>query len=297
LLKRSKLTTDEIARLRRWADERLFDADYFPGVTMADVNRHNVMTEPAYFTAAEQILHGARERFYRDYLFDVRPTTDDRPYFFHTFRWKTAPHLFRTMGREWVPFIEWGYVVSVATLLQAALASVPLIALPLWRSRPRGIGAVFVYFACLGLGFMFLEMTLLQKFVLIFGHPLYAAAGVITTLLVVAGIGAARHARDARWPAAVIAALSIVAALPVPGEVMIGLVVPLAFFMGMMFPAGLVLVSPDKLPWAWGVNGCFSVIGAVLASVLAMDFGFAAVMVTAAALYATAGATFGRLRD
>jgi hypothetical protein len=65
--------------------------------------------------------------------------------------------------------------------------------------------------------------------------------------------------------------------------------------MGMMFPLGLEKIQPGMLPWAWGANGCFSVIGAVLASVLAMDFGFTAVLLTGAALYAGAGLTFRRL--
>lgn len=315
LVKRSAFATDEIARIRRWADERLFDVDYFPGVTPADVNQHNVMPEPTYFLAAQQLLFGDRERFYRDHLFNVRPATDDRPYFFHSFRWKTAPHLVRTMGRAWVPFVEWGYIVLVATLLQAAIASAVLIALPLWRSQQRGagIGAVFTYFACLGLGFMFLEMVMLQKFTLFLGNPLYAATVVVATFLTFAGLGAAqvgRRVHEARWPATTIVVLTLAYSLLLPFvsrqflavnevarvAVTVALLSPLAFCMGMMFPLGLSRVAPSSVPWAWGVNGCLSVIGAVLASVLAMDFGFPAVLIAAAMLYASAGATFARLR-
>jgi len=315
LVKRSPFTNDEIAHVRRWADERLFDVDYFPGVAAVDVNRHNVMNEPTYFLAAQQLLFGDREQFFREYLFNVRPVTDDRPYFFHFFRWKTAPHLLRTMGREWLPFVEWGYVVLVATLLQATIASVILIGLPLWfgRQRGEGIRAVFIYFACLGLGFMFLEIMMLQKFTLFLGNPLYAATVVVATFLVFAGLGASqvgRRVRGATWPAVSIVALLAAESVGLPVlfrlllassdvvRVMASILVlaPLAFCMGMMFPLGLDKTPAPLVPWAWGVNGCLSVIGVVLASVLAMDFGFTAVLVTAAALYACAGATFSCLR-
>jgi hypothetical protein len=258
LAKRSPFRPDELAGLRRWAEQCAFTVEEAP------VGRES--------------------------LFDVRPATDDRPYFFHFFRWQSAPALLRALGRHSVAVTEWGYIIAVATLAQAALGSAVLIGLPALRARPRG--AVLVYFASIGLGFMLLEITLLQKFVLILGHPLYAAATVLTTMLVLAGAGALRPMRDARWPAAVIIALGVAASLPLPGAVMFALLGALSYFLGMMFPTGLLRVSPQELPWAWGVNGCFSVIGAALAGVLAMEFGFRAVLLAAAALYAIAVAAW-----
>lgn len=313
LVKRTLFTDEEIARARRWAEERGFDVDYFPGAAERDVNLRNVMAAPEYFQAARSVLFGDREEFFRDHLFNVRPATDERPYFFHFFRWMSAPHLLRTMGKEWVPFVEWGYIVLVATLLQAVLASVVLIVLPLRSAVGGSRLTVFVYFACLGLGFMLLEIALLQKFILFLGHPLYSAAVVIATFLVFAGAGstqAGRRVRSAGRPATVIALIAVGCAAglspllnvflaaqeSVRVLLAVLLVAPPAFFMGMMFPLGLGKITPRMLPWAWGVNGCFSVIGAALASVLAMDFGFSAVMLTSAALYACAGAVFARLR-
>lgn len=314
LVKRSPFKDAEIAGVRAWADRCAFDVDYFPGATAQDVNLRNVMDEPTYFLAAQTILFGDREQFYRDHLFNVRPATDEKPYFFHFFRWKTAPHLVRTMGRQWVPFVEWGYVVLVATLAQASLASVILIGVPLWVGRGRNAAPTTAYFACLGLGFMFLEIALMQKCVLFLGNPLYSAAVVIATFLVFAGLGAVqtgKRVRAAQRPAAVVATVALLYAvglsaafnffLPAHELLRAGLTVallaPLAYFMGMMFPLGLARISPASLPWAWGVNGCFSVIGAVLASVLAMDFGFTAVLATAAVLYGCAGAVYPRLQS
>lgn len=312
LVKRSPFLADEIARVRRWADERVFDVDYFPGATETDVNRRNVMAEPIYYRSMQAILSDDREQFYRDSLFNLRPATDDQPYFFHFFRWKNAPYLVRSMGRQWLPFVEWGYIVLVATLVQATAASVVLIGFPVWFTVRGSRFAVLLYFACLGLGFMFLEIALMQKFVLFLGHPLYAAATVIATFLFFAGLGATqagRRVRSARWPAVMIFALTLLYlfALPVVFRVFmtaglaarfgltIALLAPLAFCMGLPFPLGLGWVPPALLPWAWGVNGCFSVIGAVLAGVLAMDCGFATVIGASAGLYAVAGFVFGRL--
>jgi hypothetical protein len=261
LVKRTPFREDERAGLRRWAQRCAF------AVQDAPVGRES--------------------------LFDVRPATDDRPFFFHFFQWRSAPAFLRALGRQSVAVTEWGYVVAVATLAQAVVASVVLIGFAARRAKRRGV--TFVYFGSIGLGFMLIEITWLQKFVLVLGQPLYAAATVITTMLVMAGVGALRPLRDARWPAIAIVTLGVAASLTLPGAAMFALLVVASYFMGMMFPAGLMRVSPEELPWAWGVNGCFSVIGAALASVLAMDLGFRAVSVTAAALYAIAGSVFRRL--
>jgi spermidine synthase len=318
LVKRTPFSQDEVARVREWAEQRVFDVDYFPGATEQDVNVRNVMAEPVYFRAAQAILIGDRERFYREHLFAVRPATDERPYFFHFFRWRSAPHLLRTMGTEWVPFVEWGYVVLVATLAQAAVASVVLIGLPLLVANRRMSETatrrwpVLAYFAALGMGFMFLEMALLQKFTLFLGNPLYAAATVIGTFLVFAGAGAAqagRRVRDARWPAMAIVLLALLSVPGLPAIFRAGLGWPEAarfamtslllalpaFFMGMMFPLGLSKISEPIVPLAWGVNGCLSVIGVVLAATLAMDFGFTVVIGAAVVVYGCAAAAYQRL--
>ena len=77
----------------------------------------------------------------------------------------------------------------------------------------------------------------------------------------------------------------------------LALIAPLAFFMGMPFPLGLTRVqaaAPDLVAWAWGVNGCASVLSALLATLIAMTFGFSVVLVAAAVLYAGAAAVFSR---
>ncbi|MFQ5926508.1 MAG: SAM-dependent methyltransferase, partial [Terriglobia bacterium] len=142
LIRRTPFTPDELTALKQFSRERLFDLVSYPGIEPEETNRHTVLERPYYAEAARAILAGGteRERFFRDYSFNVRPARDNRPYFHHFFRWKALPQLLATMGRQWVPFIEWGYIVLVATLAQAIVFSLVLILLPLAflrRAHPK----------------------------------------------------------------------------------------------------------------------------------------------------------------
>jgi hypothetical protein len=164
------------------------------------------------------------------------------------------------------------------------------------------------YFLLLGLAFLFVEIAFIQKFTLFLGHPLYAIAVVLASFLVFAGAGSAYSARVARKSSIAVAGIvgiAIIYVLVLPllfGWLIgtadsvrillsVGLIAPLAFFMGMPFPLGLARLAaeaPDFVPWAWGINGFASVVSAVLATLLAIHFGFTAVIVLALLLYVAA---------
>ncbi|MDX1540963.1 MAG: hypothetical protein R3349_06120, partial [Geminicoccaceae bacterium] len=187
------------------------------------------------------------------------------------------------------------------------------------------------YFLALGLAFLFIEIAFIQRFILFLGHPLYAVAVVLASFLVFAGLGSACAPAFARWvteppasgrggvprfdpielAAGLIAVLALVYLfvlppvfdwlMPLSDMVKIGLslvlIAPLAFFMGMPFPLGLSRVahiSEDLVPWAWGINGCASVLSAILAAILAIHIGFTAVVGMATVLYLAAAAALGR---
>ena len=176
------------------------------------------------------------------------------------------------------------------------------------------------YFSAVGLAFLFLEIAFIQKFTLFLHHPLYAAATVIASFLVFAGLGSAWSARlaEAERPAgrppgggrncgarhdlfvpAAAALPDLLMPWPTVFKVTAAalLVAPLAFLMGLPFPLALARLgetAPSLVPWAWGVNGCASVLSAVLATLLAVHFGFAAVVLLALALYGTAAVVFPR---
>lgn len=309
----------EIGALRDFCRARSFDVEYHPGIRAGEANRYNVLDRPDFFTAAQALLGPDREGFLSRYKFDVRPATDDRPYFFHFFKWRTLPELIALKAQGGLPLLDWGYPVLVATLLQATAAALLLIGIPLLVLRRRAAAAPAVspwrtglYFAAVGLGFMFVEIAFIQKFILFLSHPLYAVAVVLCAFLCFAGLGS-RYAprvpgRSRRQVALAIGgvcavALLYLAALPVvfplliawpdPARVAIAvaLIAPLAFLMGMPFPLGLsgLAARDDTLvPWAWGINACASVVAAVLATLLAIHAGFTVVVLVALLLYAGA---------
>ncbi len=320
VIKRSAFDPRDVASLRAFCREREFDLAYYPGMAAAEANRFHLLDEPELFRGIAALLGPSRAEFIRGYKFDIRPTTDDRPYPLHFFRWRTLGELVRLRTTGGAALLDWGYLVVVATLLQAALAGLVLILLPLWwlrrRSPAAGAGRAGLYFLCLGLAFLLLEIAFIQRLTLFLAHPLLAAGVVLAGFLLFAGLGSGASRRlEELWPrapipsvAAAIVALALAElgllgwlfergsawplALKLPAA--LGAIAPLAFLLGMPFPLGLRRLAAsrgDLVPWAWGVNGWASVLAAVLATLLAVHFGFTAVVLSACALYLVAAAT------
>ena len=315
---------DAIAGLRAFAEAYAFDLVWHPGIVEGDANRHNRLAAPEFYRGAAAILGPDPEGFAARYKFALRPATDDRPFFFHTLKWSTLPELLALRGQGGLPLIEWGFVILVATLVQASIAAVLLILLPLLALRtPRESGAqtparwrVVLFFASLGLAFLFVEIAFMQRFAVFLGHPLYAIAVVLAGLLVFAGLGAGAIDRLARLsgkrPPIVLAAAGIIVVggaylglLPWVFEaaqgwptaarlaVALALLAPIGFFLGMPFPLGLKALgarAPALVPWAWGINACASVVSASLATFIALHIGFTPVLGCALVLYALAAA-------
>ncbi|SOZ16254.1 putative Spermidine synthase [Cupriavidus taiwanensis] len=323
VVKHGNFEPAEIAALLDFGRARSFDVEYHPGIRPGAANRYNVLDQPDFFAAAQALLGPERELFLSRYKFDVRPATDDRPYFFHFFKWRTLPELVSLKAQGGLPLLDWGYPVLVATLLQATAAALLLIGVPLRVLRRRAPASPVpaartgFYFVAVGLGFMFVEIAFIQKFILFLSHPLYAVAVVLCAFLCFAGLGSrfaprmparAGPGRGRRQVALAIGGVCAVALLylvalpevfplliawPDPARVAIAvaLVAPLAFLMGMPFPLGLSgLAARDHtlVPWAWGINACASVVAAVLATLLAIHAGFTVVVLVALLLYAGA---------
>ncbi len=320
LVKNGEFTPAEIERIREFARSRSFDTAYLPGMSAAEANRFNRLGEAYVFDAAIALLGDGAGEFFERYKFHVEPATDNRPYFFHFFRWRTLPEVMALRKAGGAGLIEWGYLVLVATLVQAAVLGLVLILLPLSlvrRDWPAGTGPRFgSYFLLLGLAFLFVEMAFIQKFILFLSNPLYSVAVVLSGFLLFAGLGSAASERLAQrlpWPGVspvtvavvAIAALALLYVLMLPAlfarfiglgdpakiVLSLALIAPLAFFMGMPFPLGLKRLSataPGFVPWAWGINGFASVVSAVLATLLAIEFGFNVVIVLALLLYSLA---------
>ncbi|HSM54879.1 MAG TPA: hypothetical protein VK879_01890 [Candidatus Sulfomarinibacteraceae bacterium] len=309
-------TEAEMATVRDFLQARSFDAVYFNGIQEEELNRYNVLPEAAYYTLFQDVLREPQAT-YENYRYDIRPAVDDRPFFFHYFKWRQTPEILATLGMTWQPFGGSGYFVLVALLLLVLLASAALIFGPLlWRRRGFGAGGrvsvrywrlrVLVYFAGLGLGFLFIEVPLAQRFILVLDEPVTALAVVLFSVLLFSGLGSLTVPRW-RLPWALGALVLLAAlyplllepfaalALRLPPATRIPLTVlilaPLGYFMGIPFAGGLRIVErydPSLVPWAWAINGSFSVISAVLAVMIALSWGFSAVLWVGAAAYAGA---------
>jgi hypothetical protein len=177
---------------------------------------------------------------------------------------------------------------------------------------------VFVYFGALGLAYMLLEIAFIQRFMLFLAYPIYSVTVVLTAFLAFSGLGslfAHHHQHRAHLLLTLtVAAIGVFAVLyllvlgplfsagagwPDVAKIAASLIMlaPVAFAMGIPFPTGLQLVSmrfDPLLPWAWGINGCASVVGALSASLCAVHMGFRAVVLVAVVAYV--GAVLAYLR-
>ncbi|MCP3916238.1 MAG: hypothetical protein GY711_11840 [bacterium] len=259
-----------------------------------------------------------RAGFVRDASVDLSPTTDDRPYFFHFSRWRDPLATAATVDAP-APVTQGNPLFLLGQLAFSLLAAGVLILGPLLVERVRGAGeplalraaaAPLGYFAGVGLGFIGIEIALMQKLVLALGHPLFSITVTLFAVLVFSGLGSflsqrlvpPGSARILLVPpglAVLLAAFAIAvpelapalarAAPPVRFLSAAALVAPIAILLGVPFAWGLRTLSsraPQLVPWAWAVNAAFSVVGSILTVVLSMNFGFRAVFVTSVVVYA-----------
>jgi spermidine synthase len=313
LVKDSDFTAREIAAIKVFSSTRSFDLVYYPGMRAIDANRYNLLAQPYFFEGAVALLGPQRQDFIDQYKFYIEPATDDRPHFFRFFKWNAAAELFALREKGGMPLLDWSYPLLVATLVQAIAASVLLILAPLALSHCRRTlpsWQVAIYFLAIGFAFMFMEIAFIQKFVLFLAHPLYAVAVVLCTFLLFAAAGswlAGRWQMENKVTLAVMAmgALSLLYLAILPSlfqalihlpdatkiVISVALIAPLAMCMGVPFPTGMIRLagtSEGAIPWAWAINGFASVVGAVLATLLAIHLGFAVVILLAVLIYSVA---------
>jgi spermidine synthase len=313
---RRPFTEELLGRLQSWVDERARLAPDLPVEPCWLPGQEPQDDHSRFLTAPDQ------DRFIAEYPFDIRPTTDDRPFFFNTVRVQDVA-TFRTDRY----LNEQAVVVLMTVLFTVAAIVVLAFVLPfafLYRRTRRengpGTPVRLLYFCGLGLGFMLVEIPVLQRFGLYLGHPTYALTTILATLLTATGLGSALagtlSGKSAVLGARVglvlliagIAALTWLVpdllqnTLAEPLEVRIlwtvSLLGPLGILMGFPFPLGIRALEPRRpalVPWAWGMNGATSVLASVLAVALGMYAGFTVALLAGAAAYAVCVITAGRL--
>ena len=329
LMKKSPFTTQEIDAIKKilrvgeapaTPDSGTTEVRYSPEEPSSDSIYYRLLTAPDL-----RAVYAAQTA-------QIEPATDDRPFFnqhtrWSSINWKTFQDIFSQnrqarLALEDRPVAE---VTLLVLLVQSIVIAAILILLPLLKFSRQGLsvpnrGRFLIYFAGLGVGFIMIEIALLQRFTLFLGQPVYTFAVVLAALLIFTGIGAAlsdRFGAAARQSLRLIVPLIlltlVLTAFLTPyifsaalgwsllSRVVISVLIlaPLGILLGMPFPSGLRIVgqeAPALVPWAWGVNGFFTVIGTVGALMLGMAFGFKAVLVIAALFYlgALAALTAGR---
>ncbi|MEN8182646.1 MAG: hypothetical protein ABFS46_08940 [Myxococcota bacterium] len=302
LVKKKPFRPDEIATLRGFAETHGFELRLAPD-SEGDASISRLVNAPG------DELGAALEA----QPFVVHPVTDDRPFFYHVLPWASLASGERIL---WIfPGSTTGQIVLLLMLGQALVLGAVLIGLPLRRvpagalSRRRTLHFL-LYFLGLGLGFMLVEISFIQNYVLLLGSPTYSRSVTLCSLLLFTGVGAALCPRGWRRPrhfllglVGVTVALVVIEVLALPQvreallEASLGarltatflLQLPLGICLGMYFPTGVELLrrsEPRLVPWAWAVNGFASVASSVLAVILALAVGFAGVALVAAGVYA-----------
>jgi spermidine synthase len=283
-----------------------------PGGSDEGVLPSTVMGRLAWHT----LVNGGWADVAKRYVFDTRKLTNDAPYFAAYVKTKDLPQVLFDPDRLEPLQDEWGYLLIWATLGVACVTAAVLLAIPVlwgWRTifaKTPGKALSVVYFACLGAGYIMVEVGLIAHFVMALGNPTVSASILITGMLVFSGLGALVSERILPikrlfMPALFLvvgglligyanylnAALDAIGSLPYLARLAwcFAFIAPPAFLMGFPMPTAMTtlgrLGKEHLFIWAWGVNGCFSVIGAAAAPVLATNFGLGSVIEIAGCAY------------
>jgi hypothetical protein len=318
LLKKTPFSPADVSRLRHVAQQLGFDVLYAPGDAANAPIADEQVDGAATADYARLVQSSDPQRFYDTFRADIRPTSDDRPFFFHTT--KLRDQFSVAFGRKML----FGNGLSALLTLLGISASLvvafvlgPLALTGRGTAHPPGWFFWLVYFGALGAGFMLIEVAVLQRFVLLLGHPVYSLTVTLFSLLLGTGLGAgwSRHIGQRSLQRAVAVALVVIAAIgfaviatitplvtwaipfsrPIRMGIAAALLVPMGIALGIPMPTGLRLLSSraaDMVPWAWGMNGAFSVLGATLSIFIAMNWGFQATLLAASVTYLLGLAAF-----
>ena len=255
--------------------------------------------------------------FATQYPLNISPPTDNSPFFFNMLRFRDVIHPelsnIGNMSHNTRAVFTLAWLAIVVVLLTATCIIVPLF-LVSDRNVLRGNVPMFFYFGAIGLGFILIEISQMQRLVVFLGHPTYALSAVLLSLLTFSGIGS----HSTKWilksgDAQMRLGLLVVSlvlfggltpvithqlqTLTTPARILVSVAIlaPIGFFMGMAFPLGMRVASKScsgLTPWLWAINGATSVCASVLAIVMAISFGIQSALWTGVASYLLAGVAY-----
>ena len=313
LISRKPFSPDDVKRARDLIAAAHLSAVYLPGVEV-----HNQFYD---------LLHSPNpEDYQRHYTFDISPVTDNRPFFFYTVQPRDLWTFLATASSQSADYkinkavpLLFG-LMGVSLLATALILLAPPLVLGTRLPRQKGVRGFLLYFMFVGAGYILIEVGLIQKFVLFLGHPVYALAVVIFSMLVSSGLGSFWSRRllgkhegrliKALGSVALLAAgLALILSwllaslvwlpLPLKAALTVVLIAPLGFAMGMPFPTALARLEEWHAPslrWAWSLNAASSVLGSVGALVCAIYLGLVQTLIIGGILYLAALAVVARVR-
>lgn len=307
IVKKSAFEEEELQKIRAFLNKRRFDIVYLPGVKEEETNRFIRMDKNEYFIAFKSLLTpGMRKIFKTTYAFDISYVTDNSPFFYYFINMKKLKEIYHIMGKKWQFFIEEG-LLPFFLLIPIVPFGLLIIIMPALSIKKRPPFYPLVYFSMIGIGFMFVEVTLIHRMVLLLENPSYAFATVLTSLLLWSGIGSMLSQKMDKLRITLVPAVLFITVIFYNYFVLTVLLDQLhhlsityriiaIFFslsvlgllMGFPFPSGIKRLgaqSPDMIPWAWAVNGFFSVLSPILAMILAISMGFEQVLLIGAIAY------------
>ncbi|MFN3322955.1 MAG: hypothetical protein ACK5AZ_05630 [Bryobacteraceae bacterium] len=305
LISRKPFTEEDLARAEEAIGIGNLEAVYLPGRDLSNQ-----------FT---QLLRSPDPAAYmRAYPFDISPVSDDQPFFFYTVQPRDLWEFLTNASRLSADYkINRAVPLLFGLLAVSLLATVVILALPPLLLRIRlpkegGVLRFLLFFVCIGMGYILIQVALIQKFVLFLGHPTYALTVIIFSMLLASGLGSYFSERLLRGcDLRLMALLGVVAVLvlglafaagpvanagitwPIGVKFLVAalLIAPPAFAMGMPFPAGLARLErrhKASVRWAWSLNAAASVLGSAAAMFLAIYAGLTNTLLAGGSMYIAA---------
>ncbi|MGQ9615759.1 MAG: hypothetical protein ACUVWJ_05070 [Spirochaetota bacterium] len=308
MLKTRPFSNKEIEEIKGFCKERMFDLVYYRGMTEEESNIYTIVPDAHYYRSVNNILKDDRT-FSKSNPFNLKPVFDNNPYFFNFTKIGKLPRLLREIGREWLLVIEGGYIVLFATFIATLILSVIFILLPpviIGERMGPGKISILIYFSLIAIGYMLIEVLLMQRYSKLIPNPLYSNSMVITALLISSGMGSyfsplfsssGENTKSFTWKKNPVKVgtgkisrnvslllmicflsgyfltllffydsifLRLLRAPMIIRLVMLVLITaPAGFAMGLFFPIAMTNItkrSIHSVPWAWSVNGFFSVL-------------------------------------
>ena len=307
--------------LKNFARKMNFDAIYLPGMAQGLANRFNVFDQPFHFLEinrlAEAYRAGTEAVFFQNYLLDVAPQTDNRPFPGRFLKWSRLKDLYKATGSRLYSLLLSGEIVVTVVFIEAFLVAVLLLILPLFAVPKQETGISFrliLYFLAVGAGFMFVELFFIKAFTLVFGDPIISFTVVLAGILVFSSLGGLGSQRMGRrgLKYGIVALIAVLVFLSFKMDALVIkilgltdvpcylaaflLLLPVGILMGLPFPLGMrhLLGSPVQRAYAWSANGCVSVLTSILAAQIALSIGISAILVCAAIAYLIALLSIGK---